>query len=808
MEDESAEEQELKQAYFDEMHRSAEGDVPALMDAEYTYNRYRSLRHSSKALSSDSVIIANGLLKGKWQEKGSSDQSGRIMFAVMDTANDVIYALSAGGVVFSGKEDGSNWRALNDRLRIASPQALLLQYRSTGMRIIASGNKDCYYSDDLGQNWLKSTGLESVYSWGSIRRMMQSADDSLTVYALVQNWNYDDWYNQINVYKSTDGGASFNNIHSQQVAVSVNNYAIWCSPFTETDLYFQGGDTTYAWSNAQQSFQPRGTLPVPLGNRVSLAGSTSSNGLVMYAYADQVAYRSTDSAQTWTTGQNLGYNPFRPAAVYAPNNETQTLFVGGVNLGVSYDGGSQFANINEWYEYYPDPVNKLHADIPSVSSWIDDMGDEHLFICTDGGLYLSHDNGQTVTNISMDGLNVSQYYTIYTNRLDSNYLYAGSQDQGFQRSNVENDSIRSFQQLISGDYAHIVSSDSGQSIWYEYPGFIVYAENPTQSWSTGDANFDGRNAFWMPPLCEHATDKRKCYMAGKDLITEEPVIYLVSYDGSAVNYSVLNSDFQAMGSDHISAIAVSPFDDQTIYALSKDGKNFISTDGGSSFTQGGLVNGPAAHYFYGASIYPSVVDSGVIYYAGSGYSNPGVWKSTDNGATVVPMVDSLPETLVYKIVGGQGDSVLYAATEVGPFVYIASEGRWFDLAVESAPQQVYWTVEYLHDQEIARFGTYGRGIWDFDMSEEEPSDTTDNSIADLSDTPNLNVWPNPATDRLYIEKSSGELTKYEVFDLNGRIMLSGSSNGSIDIRSLPHGIYVLMAENAGQRRYSKFIKTR
>ena len=31
----------------------------------------------------------------------------------------------------------------------------------------------------------------------------------------------------------------------------------------------------------------------------------------------------------------------------------------------------------------------------------------------------------------------------------------------------------------------------------------------------------------------------------------------------------------------------------------------------------------------------------------------------------------------------------------------------------SAPDQTYWSVEYIDEINTARFGTYGRGIWDF-----------------------------------------------------------------------------------------------
>ena len=59
----------------------------------------------------------------------------------------------------------------------------------------------------------------------------------------------------------------------------------------------------------------------------------------------------------------------------------------------------------------------------------------------------------------------------------------------------------------------------------------------------------------------------------------------------------------------------------------------------------------------------------------------------------------------------------FAATELGPYVYLSEEEVWVDLAGISAPDQTYWSVEFIPQLNTARFGTYGRGIWDFIIEE-------------------------------------------------------------------------------------------
>ena len=90
-------------------------------------------------------------------------------------------------------------------------------------------------------------------------------------------------------------------------------------------------------------------------------------------------------------------------------------------------------------------------------------------------MYFSDDYIQSVQNISLSGLGVSQYYSTFSQRFYPYAIFAGSQDQGLQKSITNNNyQIENFNQIISGDYGHLVSGDDGNSIWTNYPGFTIY----------------------------------------------------------------------------------------------------------------------------------------------------------------------------------------------------------------------------------------------------------------------------------------------------------------------------------------------
>ena len=94
------------------------------------------------------------------------------------------------------------------------------------------------------------------------------------------------------------------------------------------------------------------------------------------------------------------------------------------------------------------------------------------------------------------------------------------------------------------------------------------------------------------------------------------------------------------------------------------------------------------------------------------------------------MIDSI----VFDLDGTQDGNFIFAATEVGPYVYVAYDDQWYDLAGVGAPDQTYWTVEYIENINTARYGTYGRGIWDFILDE-----NFDVIFGDINDDSSINI---------------------------------------------------------------------
>jgi hypothetical protein len=91
-----------------------------------------------------------------------------------------------------------------------------------------------------------------------------------------------------------------------------------------------------------------------------------------------------------------------------------------------------------------------------------------------------------------------------------------------------------------------------------------------------------------------------------------------------------------------------------------------------------------------------------------------VWRTTDGGAVWQPLGSGLPQTMVYGIVYAQdGTGDVYAATEAGAWRWVRASGAWQNVMQSHTPLTTYWSVEAVDQGRTIRYGTYGRGIWDY-----------------------------------------------------------------------------------------------
>ncbi|HRH69768.1 MAG TPA: Omp28-related outer membrane protein [Flavobacteriales bacterium] len=76
-------------------------------------------------------------------------------------------------------------------------------------------------------------------------------------------------------------------------------------------------------------------------------------------------------------------------------------------------------------------------------------------------------------------------------------------------------------------------------------------------------------------------------------------------------------------------------------------------------------------------------------------------------------------------------------------------------------------------------------------------------VQDVSDTQGLSIYPQPATDRLFISTNASGAMNYEITDMGGRLIASANTTSgstiSIDVSALNNGVYLLRVDGHAQR---------
>jgi len=806
--EEDSEGQSNRAAWIESMHRTAPG--VNWRDLEYQNQRVRAEKrlragHSFAARTGTPDTIANGAVIGVWQEKGSKNQAGSVFDVEYDVEADKIWLLSAGGTLWRGSRDGSLWEVVNQDYKFSHGTLKFLPTEN-GRRLIANIGDVPHYSDDEGVSWTAATGISINDGWGKVKLPQFVSDSSYYVISKPDYWA--DW----RIFKTENKGESFSLINAYTGNDDGQQRLAICKPHGIKDLYLlvKSGNTMQ-FSQIDQDTGGANLLNTSTDftatEQVRFVGATTETDTIFYSYNHQnEIFKTTDFGASWTLQGAMPDTPWDVGIFVSPTNPN-FLITGGLNCFYSLDGGQDWQLVNEWYEYYDDVAGKLHADMMTFSGFTTADGENFTLVSNHGGLNISYDELSSVENISLEGLNVSQYYSVKSGDANPNYIIGGSQDQGLQRGLDEGNGVPvDFDQVISGDYGHIAFTNGGSSFWTVYPGgWVTYYQNTSSGGYSNEYDMGSNNSsIWLPPMkTTLRPSENSIYLAGGDITGEggSHLITLTKEFNSQIMPTQNDYNFAEFSGGELSSVEVSPLNSDHIYTATNNGRFFYSTDGGATFEQtiSFLTEG---HYLYGQSIFASRLDSNTVWLAGSGYSNPGVYKSTDGGEFFSDFSEGLPATLVFEITANADESLLFAATEDGPHVYVVEEEKWFDMSGLCAPNQTYWSVQYIEELNLVRFGTYGRGIWDFVLENNPVS-----FVNEASQVASFKTYPNPATNFVTVEMTEA-VEHLSLTNLSGRTVKNYSLSSlktTLDVSDFPRGVYFLTGEWEGEVFSEKVI---
>ncbi|MEV5767211.1 glycosyl hydrolase [Micromonospora sp. NPDC052213] len=693
--------------------------------------KYAKARGEANQLAARTRSAYRDLAGEQWRFFGPSNIGGRVVdIAVDPQVADQIFIAAASGGIWRSADAGATFEPAWPDGGTQSMGAVAMTtdgvlFAGTGEAqpgggSITFGGDGIYRSRDRGRTWQR-VGLENSHAIarfaidpGNQDRIFAAAAGNLFVPG-----------GERGVYLSEDGGDTWRQAlappnattGATEVVVDPENpnrvYAAMWDHLREPHQRTYGGPGSSLWrSDDGGRTWERMTTGLPTDadqGRWGLALAPSDPDR-LYAYVGtalgpfRAFYRSDDGGDTWTqtpvNANQASQSTFSWwfGKLFVDPADSDHVFLTGVNLRRSTDGGQSFGN-----------VGGMHAD-QHVLRW-DPKVPGRAYLGNDGGFYRSDNNGVSGW-VKSTYEPYTQFYTVDVAQTDPALKVGGAQDNGCNRG--YNGVGGPWNAIGCGDGLQVIIHPENPNIVFgcsQY-GSCYRSENagaaPRQSIGPGQTTSDRRN--WLTPLQFDPSDPDVMYYAGN-------VVNRSTDNGRT--WTAISPDLTGGGPNDpsgypwgtITTIAAAPTDGDKLYVGTDDGRLWWTDDLGGTWTQvdpaqlpGTWVTRVAAH----------PTDANIAYATfsafRSGSDRAHVMMTRDGGRTWTDIGGGLPDAPVNSVVP-TADGLLLVGTDVGVFVSAWNGGEWASLGGE-LPAAAVMYLRYHEPTRQLTAATFGRGVYD------------------------------------------------------------------------------------------------
>jgi photosystem II stability/assembly factor-like uncharacterized protein len=479
-------------------------------------------------------------------------------------------------------------------------------------------------------------------------------------------------------------------------------------------------------------------------------------------------FRSDNKGGSWTVVSNCNARPMYFSQVRVDPSNDKTVYVAGLPIYKSLDGGRTFASLDEA------GGNNSPGHVDQHALWIDPRNPKHLLIGNDGGFNVSWDQGRT-----WDFVNTMATATAYWVSADMRrpyYVYVGLQDNG---SWGGPSATRSANGILNSDWFGIGGGDGFQTAVDPTDYNIVYTESQdgntnrydlrngrTQSirprasalgrggrggggrggpeapgipsMDAGGNVLNGTSADqyrfnWNTPfqLSPHnpsivwlggnrlfkSYNRGDTWMASGDL-TRQIDRNTISIMGVPGNRTMLSKNDGVVAYSTIISLDESPVMPGMVWAGTDDGNVQVSRDGGTTFTEVGktLPGLPPNHLYWISRIDASHFDPATAYVSVDGHRSddlkPYLFVTRDYGQTWQNIAGNLPASGFIQVVreDPKNRNLLFVGTEFGLYASLDAGLSWTTFMNNLPTARVDDILVHPRDSDVI-VATHARGVW-------------------------------------------------------------------------------------------------
>src|ERR1051325_7625811 len=412
---------------------------------------------------------------------GPASMGGRIDdITCVDNNSYICYVAFATGGLWKTTNNGTTFTPVFDTYSSGSigdvaiapsnPDIVWVGTGEANNRQSSSFGDGIYKSTDAGKTFTKM-GLEDSQT---IARIVIDPKDPNIVYAAVLGHLFGP-NKERGVYKTTDGGKTWNNVKFIDEDTGFTDIAIdytdskvlYAASYQRrrTSFGFNGGgpgsgiwktiDAGKTWKRLEGSGLPEGVLgrigldvsrsnpnvvyaqmevgasvgtggeePTPGGPAPSPSPSPSASASPVASPTPTPldpkksgVWRSDDKGKTWHIVSNENNRPMYYSQIRVDPTNPENVYVGGLNFSKSTDGGKTFKSLQQGI---------AHSDNHAI--WINPKNGDNMMVGNDGGLDVSYDQGATWEYVNT--IPAAQFYAIGVDMRKPYYVYGGLQDNG------------------------------------------------------------------------------------------------------------------------------------------------------------------------------------------------------------------------------------------------------------------------------------------------------------------------------------------------------------------------------------------